>query len=141
MDCIYSKTADSESLIKNAIFQHEVYLKTKGIINENKGKDYKKLIREIGNGKINLNTIEKTLALNVNKFDIDVIGCGKKYASRSSKAKKIRDFFKDFLENKKDIKTAFNDLDKIVSKEDFEHPFFKICTFVILDYYILKLNE
>ncbi|WP_299890918.1 hypothetical protein [uncultured Lacinutrix sp.] len=141
MNCIYSKTADSKSLIKSAIFQHEVYLKTKGIINNNKGKDYKKFIREIGDGKINPNMIEKTLALDVDELDLDVIGCGKKYSSKSSKAKKLRNFFKDILENKKDIKTAFNDFDKIANEEDFEHPFFKICTFVILDYYILNLNE
>jgi hypothetical protein len=141
MDCIYSKTTDSKSLIESAIFQHEVYLKTKGIINDNKGKDYKKFIREIGDGKINSNMIEKTLALDVDELDIDVIGCGKKYSSKSTKAKKLRNFFKDILENKKDIKTAFNDFDKIANEEDFEHPFFKICTFVILDYYILNLNE
>ena len=141
MDCIYSKTTDSKSQIESAIFQHEVYLKTKGIINDNNGRDYKKFIKEIADGKITSNMIEKTLALDADELNIDVIGCGKKYASKSSKARKLRDFFKDMLENKKDLQTAFNDFDKIASEEDFEHPFFKICTFVILDYYILNLNE
>ena len=141
MDCVYSKTTDSKSLIENAIFQHEVYLKTKGFINENKGKDYKKFIREIADGKIKTSMIEKTLALDVGELDIDVIGCGKKYASKSFKARKLRDFFKDILENKKDLQKAYNDFDKITTEEDFEHPFFKICTFVILDYYILGLNK
>src|SRR5690606_6247667 len=117
---------------ESAIYQHEVYLKTKGIIKDNSGKDYKKFIKEIADGKITSDMIEKTLALDVDELDIDVIGCGKKYASKSSKARQLRDFFKDILENKKDLQTAFNDFDKIASEKDFEHPFFKICTFVIL---------
>ncbi|TXD82240.1 hypothetical protein ESY86_15550 [Subsaximicrobium wynnwilliamsii] len=141
MNCVYSKNSESKLTIENTIFEHEVYLKSKGLINGNNGKDYKRLIKDIADEKIAINIIGETLALDVQNLDIDVIGCGEKYSSKDFKAEKLRELFSNMLYKKTDLVKTLNKFNSIVDEEDFKHPFYKICTFVIIDYFILRLNE
>ena len=76
MNCINAKYDDTEEVIRNAIFEHEVYLKTEGLIDDNTNEDYIKLIRDIANKKITIDQIKKTLAISAESLNIDVKDCG-----------------------------------------------------------------
>ena len=135
LNCIYSK--NDQSVIQDAIFQHEVYFKSKGLIVGNTGKDYKKLIKEISQGQINLDQIGKTLAINVESLNLNVKSCGEKYSSQNSKAKQIKEVFEIMIKQEADIQKTLQRFNEIVDKKDLENPFYKICTFVIIDYYLI----
>ena len=141
MNCIYSKNGETDTIIKNALFEHEVYLKSKGLIKGNNGKDYKKLIEDIADKTITIDEIGKTMAVDMSALDIDVIGCGKKYASQSLKARKLRALFSDILNKENNLSEIFASYNTIVDEEDFEQSFYKVCTFVIIDYYLLEFNK
>ena len=116
-------------------------LKSEGLISNNNGNDYIKLIKDISDKKITLDQFDMPTARSIDNLNIDVEGCGDYFDVNNEKTKKLKLISQLILDKNSNIHQVFKEYYSIIEESDFKYIFYKIYTLVIINYYKLELQK
>ncbi|APY00334.1 hypothetical protein [Lacinutrix venerupis] len=139
IDCLNSNNIHSEEHLKNAIYSYELYLLSIGEIKDNSGESYLKLLRSLADNKIT--NIKEPFSKNISPFSIDFKGCGKHLNAGDNKMKQVKTLVSSLSNNKSNIHSISDKLYYILNKDDFDIVFYKLVTFTLIDYNVLKITN
>jgi len=123
------------------LFEQELALKAKGLISNNRSSDYIKLIKDISDKKITLNQFDKPTSISFEDLNIDIEGCGDFFNVNNEKTRKLKLISQLMLDKNSNIHDAFKEYNSVVNENDFNFTFYKLYTFIIINYYKLELQN